>query len=128
MHTTIAKWQFSSSVINPIDSNQLNLMFWLEINHVLEASWKYLSNHVWWCCVKIYLYVFLIQLMVDYLQGIMKMGILIMWRWWIVLTCYYGPWITHHPRKCMWYWPCKMVHSRMWFINYTAGGIASWVL
>ncbi len=40
---------------NPIDSNQLSLKLWLKINHALEASWKYLTNHVWWCCVKLYL-------------------------------------------------------------------------
>jgi len=45
---------------NPIDSNQLSLKLWLEINHALEASWKYLNNHVWWCCVRLYLCVVLI--------------------------------------------------------------------
>ncbi len=50
---------------NPTNSNQLNLKLLLEINRALEASWKYLSNHVWWCCVKLYLCVLLILLMVD---------------------------------------------------------------
>jgi len=49
---------------NPIDSKQLSLKLWLEINHALEASWKYLNNHVW-CCVRLYLCVLLILLMVD---------------------------------------------------------------
>jgi hypothetical protein len=31
---------------NPIDSNQLSLKLWLQINYALEASWKYLNNHV----------------------------------------------------------------------------------
>jgi hypothetical protein len=31
---------------NPIDSNKLSLKLWLEINCVLEASWKYLNIHV----------------------------------------------------------------------------------
>jgi hypothetical protein len=31
---------------NPIDSNHLSLKLWLEINRALEASWKYLNNHV----------------------------------------------------------------------------------
>jgi hypothetical protein len=60
---------------NPIDSNQLNLKFWLEINHALEASWKYLSNHVWWCCIRLYFCVLFNLLMMDWLQGIMIMGI-----------------------------------------------------
>ncbi len=72
---------------------------------------------MWWCCVKLYLCVLLILIMVDCLQGIMKMGILVVWRWWFMLTCYYGPWIIHHPQRCMWYWPYKMVHSRMWYIS-----------
>jgi hypothetical protein len=100
----------------PIGSNQLNLKLWFEINHALETSWKYLSNHVWWCCVKLYLCVLLILLMVDCLQGMMKMGVPIMWKWWVMLTCYCGPWIIHHPQRCMWYWPCKMMHSRKWYI------------
>jgi hypothetical protein len=99
---------------NPIDSNQLSLKLWFEINHVLEVSWKYFNNHVWWCCVKLYLCVLFILIMVDCLQGIMKMGILVVWRWWVMLTCYRGPWIIHHPQICMWYWPYRMVHSRMW--------------
>jgi hypothetical protein len=45
---------------NPIDSNQLNLKLWFKINHALETSWKYLCNHVWWCCVKIYFHVLFI--------------------------------------------------------------------
>jgi hypothetical protein len=53
---------------NPIDSNQLKLKFWLEINHALEASWKYLSNHVWWCCVILYFCVLSNLLMMDWLQ------------------------------------------------------------
>jgi len=39
---------------NPIDSNQLSLKFFLEINRALEASWKFLSIHVWWCYVSIF--------------------------------------------------------------------------
>jgi hypothetical protein len=31
---------------NLIDSNQLSLELWLEINYALEASWKYLNNRV----------------------------------------------------------------------------------
>jgi hypothetical protein len=31
---------------NLIDSNQLSLKLWLEINYALEASWKYLNNRV----------------------------------------------------------------------------------
>ncbi len=50
---------------NPIDSNQLNLKLWFEINRALDASWKYLNNHVWWCCVKLYFCVLCILLMVD---------------------------------------------------------------
>jgi hypothetical protein len=116
--------KYSSFQTNPlptnlIDSNQLSLELWLEINYALEASWKYLNNHVWWCCVRLYFCVLFILLMVDCLQGIMKMGILVVWRWWIMLTCYCGPWIIHHPQRCIWYWPCKMVHSRMWYISYT---------
>jgi hypothetical protein len=88
---------------NPTDSNQLSLKLWFEINYALEVSWKYMSNHVWWCCVRLYFCVLFILLMVDCLQGIMKMGVLIMWRWWIMLMCYYGPWIIHRPQKCMWY-------------------------
>jgi lipopolysaccharide export LptBFGC system permease protein LptF len=82
---------------NPIDSNQLSLKLWLKINHALEASWKSLNNHVWWCCVWLYLCVMFILIMVDCLQGIMRMGVLIVWRRWVMLTCYYGPWIIHHP-------------------------------
>jgi hypothetical protein len=99
--------------IKPIDSNQLSLQLWFKINRALEASWKCLNNHVWWCCVKLYFYVLFILLMVDCLHDIMKMGIPIMWRWWFMLTCYYGPWIIHHPQRCMWYWPCRPVHSKM---------------
>jgi hypothetical protein len=104
---------------NPIDSNQLSLKLRLEINTALETSWKYLGNHVWWCCVRLYLCVLFILHMVDCLQGIMRMGVLVVWRWWVMLTCYCGPWIIHHPQRCMWYWPCRMVHSRTWCINYT---------
>jgi len=103
---------------NVIDSNQLSLKLWLEINYALEISWKYLNNHVWWCCVRLYLCVMPILIMVDYLQGLMRIWILIVWRWWVMLTCYYGPWIIHHPQICMCYWPCMMVHSGMWYINY----------
>jgi len=40
-------------------------------------------------------------------------------RWWVMSTCcWLGPWIIHHPQKCTWYQPCKMVHSKMWNINY----------
>jgi hypothetical protein len=39
---------------NPIDSNQLSLKLLLEINRALETSWKYLSIHVWWCYVSIF--------------------------------------------------------------------------
>jgi hypothetical protein len=113
---------------NPIDWNQLSLKLWLQINYVLETSWKYLNNHVWWCCVRMYLCVLLILLMVDCLHGIMRMGVPIMWRWWVMLTCYCGPWIIHHPQRCMWYWPCKMVHSRMWYIHYMLGSMTSWWL
>ncbi len=113
---------------NPIDSNQLSLKLWLEINHALEASWKYLNNHVWWCCVWLYLRVVFILIMVDCLQGIMIMGVLIVWKWWVMLTCYYGPWIIHHPQRCMWYWPWRMVHSRMWYTNYIIGSMTSWWL
>ncbi len=52
---------------NPIDSNQQNLKLWLEIDHALKASWKYLNNHVWWCCVRIYSNFLFILLMMDYL-------------------------------------------------------------
>ncbi len=121
-------FQTNPLLTNPIDSNQLSLKLWLEINHALEASWKYLNNHVWWCCVQLYFYVLFILFMVDCLKGIMKMGVPIMWRWWVMLTCYYGPWIIHHPQKCMWYWPCGMVHSRMWYINYMPKGMTSWWL
>jgi hypothetical protein len=113
---------------NPIDSNQLSLKLWLEINHALEVSWKYLSNHVWWCSIRLYFCVLFIMLMLDYLQGIMKMGIIVMRRWWIMLTCYCGPWIIHQPQRCMWYWPCRMVHSKMCYINYTPTGMTSWWL
>ncbi len=113
---------------NPIDSNQLSLKLWFEINHALEVSWKYFNNHVWWCCVKLYLRVLLILIMVDCLQGIMKMGILIVWRWWVMLTCYRGPWIIHHPQICMWYWLYRMVHSRMWYISYIIKSMTSWWL
>jgi len=113
---------------NPIDSNQLSLKLWLKINHALEASWKYLTNHVWWCCVKLYFYVLFILLMVDCLKGITKLGVLVVWKWWIMLTCYCGPWIIHHPQRCMWYWPCRMVHSRMWYISYMPEGMTSWWL
>jgi hypothetical protein len=68
----------------------------------LGASWKYLNNHVWWCFVKLYFCVLFILLMVDYLQGIMRMGIPIVWRWWIMLTHNCGSWIMHHPQKCIW--------------------------
>jgi hypothetical protein len=27
----------------------------------------------------------------------MKMGMPIVWRWWVMVTCYCGPWIIHHP-------------------------------
>jgi hypothetical protein len=47
---------------NPTNSNQLSLKLWLEINCALEFSWKYLNNHVWWCCVKLYLCVLLVCL------------------------------------------------------------------
>ncbi len=86
---------------NPIDSNQLSLKFQLEINRALEASWKYLSNHMWWCCVKLYFYVLFIWFMVDYLQGIMRMGVPLVWRWWVMLTYYCGPWTsTTHKNVC----------------------------
>jgi len=87
---------------NPIDSNHLSLKLWLEINRALEASWKYLNNHVWWGFVKLYFRVLFILLMLDYLQGIMRMGIPIVWRWWIMLTHNCGSWIMHHPQKCIW--------------------------
>ncbi len=58
----------------------------------------------------------------------MRMGVLVVWRWWIMLTCYCGPWIIHHPQRCMWYWPCRMVHSSMWYINYTPKAMTSWWL
>jgi len=58
-------FQKNPLLANPIDSNQLNLKLWLEINCALEASCKYFSNHVWWCCVKLYFYVLFILLMVD---------------------------------------------------------------
>jgi len=69
-----------------------------------------------------------LHLMMDCWQGIMKMGVLIMWRWWIMLTCYCGPWIIHHPQRCMWYWPCRMVYSSMWYINYIPKAMTSWWL
>jgi hypothetical protein len=94
----------------------------------LEISWMYLSNLVWWRCVRLYFCVLFILLMMDCLQGIMKMGVPIVWRWWIMLTFYCGPWIIHHPQRCMWYWPYRMVHSRMWYINYTLEGMTSWWL
>jgi hypothetical protein len=50
---------------NPIDSNQLTLKLWIEINHALKTSWKYLNNRVWWCCVRMYSCVLFILLMVD---------------------------------------------------------------
>jgi hypothetical protein len=121
-------FQKNPLLTNPIDSNQLSLKLWFEINYALKASWKYLNNHVWWCCVRLYFYVLIILFIVDYLQGILRMGVLVVWRWWVMLTCYYGPWIIHHPQRCMWYWPCKMVHSRMWYINYTPRGTTSWWL
>jgi hypothetical protein len=43
------------------------LKLWLEIDHALKASWKYLNNHVWWCCVRIYSNFLFILLMMDYL-------------------------------------------------------------
>jgi len=113
---------------NPIDSNQLSLKLWFEINHPLEVSWKYFNNHVWRSCVKLYLCVLLILIMVDCLQGIMKMGILVVWRWWVMLTCYRGPRIIHHPQICMWYWPYRMVHSRMWYFSYTIRSMTFWWL
>jgi hypothetical protein len=58
-------FQTNPLLANPIDSNQLNLKLWLEINRVLEASYKYFSNHVWWCCVRLYFYVLFILLMMD---------------------------------------------------------------
>ncbi len=70
----------------------------------------------------------LLHLMMDCLQGIMRMGVLVVWRWWIMLTCYCGPWIIHHPQRCMWYWPCRMMHSSMWYINYTPKAMTSWWL
>ncbi len=123
-----SSFQTNPLLANPIDSNQLSLKLWFEINHALEASWKYLCNHVWWCCVRLYFCVLLILLMVDCLQGIMRMGTLVMWRWWVMLTCYYGPWIMHHPQRCMWYWRCKMMHSRKWYISYMPKGMTSWWL
>ncbi len=45
--------QTNPLLTNQIDSNQLSLKLWLKINCTLEASWKYLSNHAWWCCVKL---------------------------------------------------------------------------
>jgi len=115
-------------LVNPIDSNQLSLKLRLEINCVLETSWKYLNNHVWWCCVRLYLCVLLILLMVDYLQVIKRIGVPVVWRWWIMMTCYCGPWIIYHPQRCMWYWPCRMVHSRMWYISYMPEGMTFWWL
>jgi len=65
--SSINKFSFWTNPLlaNPIDLNQLNLKLWLEINHALEALWKYLSNHVWWCYVRLYFCVLLILLMVD---------------------------------------------------------------
>jgi hypothetical protein len=54
--------QTSPLLANLIYSNQLNLKFWFEINCDLETSWKYLSNHVWCCCVRLYFCVLLICL------------------------------------------------------------------
>jgi hypothetical protein len=90
-------FQKNPLLANPIDSNQLSLKLLFEINCALKASWKYLSNHAWWCCVKLYLCVLLILFMLDYLQGILRMGVSVVGRWWVMLTCYYGPWIIHHP-------------------------------
>jgi hypothetical protein len=98
---------------------------WIQVNHTLETSWKYLNNHVWWCCVKIYLRVLLILITVNCLQSIMKMGILVVWRWWVMLTPYFGPWIIHHPQRCMWYWPYRMVRSKTWYINHTIENMTS---
>ncbi len=39
-------FQKNPLLANPIDSNQQNLKLWLEIDHALKASWKYLNNHV----------------------------------------------------------------------------------
>jgi len=39
-------FQTNPLLANPIDSNQLSLKLWFEINHALEASWKYLCNHL----------------------------------------------------------------------------------
>jgi len=58
-------FQTNPLLANPIDSNQLSLKLWLEINCALKASWKYLSNHVWWCCVRLYSNFLFILLMVD---------------------------------------------------------------
>ncbi len=43
---------------NLINSNKLSLELWLEINCPLEASWKYLNNHVWCGVVLICIFAF----------------------------------------------------------------------
>jgi len=113
---------------NPTNSNQLSLKLWLEINHALKASWKYLSNHVRWCCVKLYFYVLFIfygGLLARYNENESTNNVKVMSHVDMLL------WTMDHPpptKMYAQYWPCRMVHSMMWYISYMLRSMTSWWL
>jgi len=78
-----------------VQSSIKSTQVWTSINNFFFLNKSITNQPNWFKSIRLYFCVLFILLMVDCLQGMMRMGIVIMWRWWIVLVCYL--WVVDHP-------------------------------